>query len=207
MIRWITSICVTVVWFFAVLLFFQVKKVTPWSEDTDVYFVSSVSIIGVASENAIVQENKFYEEKKQIPNIVKSVDNQEQVTDNEKKEPAREVEEKDVAVEAYSKETVAVAENRGKRLTSYKSAVFRKIAQNKIYPVIARRQKQEGCVKLLLTIGKDGKVAEVLILEKSNFPLLDNACLKTINRSSPFPPLPEGESFFKTELFMDYKLD
>lgn len=207
MIRWIISTCITVVWFFAVLLFFQVKKVAPWREDTDVYFVSSVRIIGVASENAIVPENKLHEEKKQIPNIIKSVDSQEQVTDNEKKEPAKEVEEKAVAVEADSKEAVATMENRGKKLTSYNSTILRKIARNKIYPIVARRQKQEGQVKLLLTIGKDGKVAEVLILEKSNFPLLDDACLKTINRSSPFPPLPEGESFFKTELFMDYKLD
>jgi len=52
------------------------------------------------------------------------------------------------------------------------------------YPQKARHERQQGVVQVMLTIGSDGKVKNVVLAESSGFPLLDQAALEALRRWS-----------------------
>lgn len=56
------------------------------------------------------------------------------------------------------------------------------------YPEEAKRQKIHGSLRVLVTINRDGSVAELQVLESSGHPILDNAALRIVRLSAPFAP-------------------
>lgn len=61
-----------------------------------------------------------------------------------------------------------------------------------------------GEVKILIVVGKDGRLITLEILDSSDLPLFDEMAMEAIRLSSPFPPLPEGfpyESFEASLVF------
>lgn len=56
------------------------------------------------------------------------------------------------------------------------------------YPEEAKRQQIHGSLRLLVTINRDGSVAELQVLESSGYPTLDNAALRIVRLSAPFAP-------------------
>lgn len=56
------------------------------------------------------------------------------------------------------------------------------------YPKQARRDGLYGSLRLLVTIRSDGSIHEMLILESSGVPLLDQAAQSIVRLSAPFPP-------------------
>jgi protein TonB len=66
------------------------------------------------------------------------------------------------------------------------------------YPLMARRQKLEGDVKVACQISREGELREARIVSSSGISILDNAALRTIRSVGRFPPVPlelKGENF------------
>ena len=61
---------------------------------------------------------------------------------------------------------------------------------HKDYPRRAQARRQEGVVRLLVTIGRDGTLLEARIERGTGHRLLDRAALDTLERARPLPPLP-----------------
>lgn len=57
------------------------------------------------------------------------------------------------------------------------------------YPDEARRQKIYGSLRLLVSINHDGSLYEVMVLESSGEPILDQAALRIVRLAAPFAPL------------------
>lgn len=55
-------------------------------------------------------------------------------------------------------------------------------ARPPVYPVDARRRKQQGTVKLMVLVGPDGKVADIQLAGSSGSDLLDRAALSAVKR-------------------------
>lgn len=56
------------------------------------------------------------------------------------------------------------------------------------YPDEARRQQIYGNLRLLVSINRDGSLYEVLVLESSGQPLLDQAAQRIVRLAAPFSP-------------------
>lgn len=56
------------------------------------------------------------------------------------------------------------------------------------YPEEARRQQVYGSLRLMVSINSDGSLYEVLVLESSGQPLLDQAAQRIVRLAAPFQP-------------------
>ena len=67
------------------------------------------------------------------------------------------------------------------------SSVRGRIDGAKRYPRLARRAGFEGRALLIFKILRDGRVAEIRVLESSGFDMLDEAAVRAVERAAPFP--------------------
>lgn len=72
----------------------------------------------------------------------------------------------------------------------YKDAWRKKVERigNLNYPDEARRQQIYGNLRLMVSINRDGSLYEVLVLESSGQPLLDQAAQRIVRLAAPFAP-------------------
>lgn len=56
------------------------------------------------------------------------------------------------------------------------------------YPEDARRQHLYGSLRLLVSINRDGTLYEVLVLESSGEPVLDQAAQRIVRLAAPYAP-------------------
>ncbi|MFF7105589.1 TonB family protein [Pseudomonas sichuanensis] len=56
------------------------------------------------------------------------------------------------------------------------------------YPDEARRQQMYGSLRLMVSINRDGSLYEVLVLESSGQPVLDQAAQRIVRLAAPFAP-------------------
>jgi protein TonB len=56
------------------------------------------------------------------------------------------------------------------------------------YPEEARRQQIYGSLRMMVSINRDGSLYEVLVLESSGQPLLDQAAQRIVRLAAPFAP-------------------
>ena len=61
-----------------------------------------------------------------------------------------------------------------------------------IYPAISRRLREEGSVRLRLTIGTDGNVIAASVVGSSGFQRLDEAAMRWVRRSWRYEPATRG---------------
>jgi len=73
----------------------------------------------------------------------------------------------------------------------YKEAWRKKVERigNLNYPDAARREGIHGSLRLLVSINRDGSLFEVLVLESSGQPLLDQAAQRIVRLAAPFAAL------------------
>jgi len=57
------------------------------------------------------------------------------------------------------------------------------------YPEEARRQQMYGSLRMMVSINRDGSLFEVLVLESSRQPVLDQAAQRIVRLAAPFAPL------------------
>ena len=89
--------------------------------------------------------------------------------------------------------------------------VLGKIEQAKVYPKIAKKMQIEGEVPLSFKIYPDGTVGEINILTSArNHELLKRAAMTTIQKASPYTPIPSDlrkEKGLKFKVKISYKLN
>ena len=68
--------------------------------------------------------------------------------------------------------------------------VRQQIANAKYYPRIARRRGMEGQPIIAFTLGKQGQLTKVDLVQTSGYQLLDQAALKAVHQAAPYPAIP-----------------
>jgi len=59
------------------------------------------------------------------------------------------------------------------------------------YPQEAREKRLFGSLRLMVSILPDGKVKEIVLLETSGQPILDDAAIRIVRLAAPFAPFPD----------------
>jgi protein TonB len=70
------------------------------------------------------------------------------------------------------------------------SEIRRLIEKKKSYPGLARRRGWEGKVVVEMQLDGAGALADLRVVEKSGYGVLDRATLSAVRRAAPFPTLP-----------------
>ncbi|ERJ94209.1 energy transducer TonB [Treponema lecithinolyticum] len=96
--------------------------------------------------------------------------------------------------------------NDAKANATYKSYVLGRIASKKTYPYAARSNGFEGKVRVRIVINPDGTLAQAVILEPSEYEILNNACLAAVKKASPFKKMSNGMKAMTLSFVMDFSL-
>lgn len=75
---------------------------------------------------------------------------------------------------------------------SWHSAIMAHIHRHKRYPAAARQRGEEGTARVQFVIDRSGRVLSYRLLGSAGSPLLDQEAQATIQRASPFPPIPDS---------------
>ena len=73
----------------------------------------------------------------------------------------------------------------------YQDMIKQKIESCRSYPAWAQRRKIKGTVGIKFTILASGLAENIKIIQNSGSPFLDSQGIKTIQKASPFIPIPE----------------
>ena len=71
----------------------------------------------------------------------------------------------------------------------YLLQIVRRLSQARFTPA-TREERERGLVVARLTIGRDGRLVDVVLARPSGSPALDRGVMDTIRKASPFAPLP-----------------
>jgi TonB family protein len=74
----------------------------------------------------------------------------------------------------------------------YLLQVQNKIKSRQIYPLISKKRKEEGLVRILIELHTDGSLHDLRLIEASPFEHLNQAAKNSIIESAPFGPFPAG---------------
>ncbi|MFE8070199.1 TonB family protein [Marinobacteraceae bacterium S3BR75-40.1] len=80
----------------------------------------------------------------------------------------------------------------------YRQELQAHIERYRQYPMLAKRQRQEGMVKVHLQMDRAGQLLQSNLEQPSPFPLLNREALALLDRAAPFPRVPaalEGKVF------------
>lgn len=163
---------------------------------------AEVSIDAVEAPPPVLQSTPPVEEVKPLDEDVQHVigsetgPEQEQVV-REEPEEVQEVkpEEKQVAVVEQTEIPVEEMRASGARqiggsataISAYKGKLFSHISKRKVNP----RSRLSGTVVVRFTVGPEGELISHEIATSSGSQLLDNAAVASIERSAPFPAMPQ----------------
>lgn len=91
----------------------------------------------------------------------------------------------------------------------YQDMIKQRIEKFRQYPLIARRNQIEGIVGLKFPVLANGTTGSVQIVRSSGSELLDKEALNTIQRSSPFLPIPVdiGQTMVNIHVAIVFSLD
>lgn len=64
--------------------------------------------------------------------------------------------------------------------------------RNQYYPMLARKQGMEGLAIVRMIINRDGSLVSYTIIQKTSYDVLNSAIDKIMNRSNPFPAVPDN---------------
>lgn len=87
-------------------------------------------------------------------------------------------------------------------LVDYATTLQIWIEKHKIYPFRARAKRQEGVVLLYFMINQNGKVLDYRIEKSSDYNLLDQEAIATLERAEPFPPFTSNMQQNQLELIV-----
>jgi len=76
------------------------------------------------------------------------------------------------------------------------------------YPAEARHKRIYGSLRLLVSINRDGTLYEVLVLESSGQPILDQAALRIVRLAAPYTPFSgDLNEFDRLEIIRTWRFD
>ncbi|HEY3521619.1 MAG TPA: energy transducer TonB, partial [Rhodanobacteraceae bacterium] len=68
------------------------------------------------------------------------------------------------------------------------------------YPDEARRRRLHGQLVLTVGLARDGRVKSIDIIQSSGHRVLDDAAIRIVHLSAPFPPIPHGRDIGKDKI-------
>jgi protein TonB len=74
----------------------------------------------------------------------------------------------------------------------YVSDILRRLSSNVRYPKISVQRGQEGSARIAVTIYRNGTIESMNWLEESRHDRLNNEAWEAVQRSAPFPPVPDS---------------
>lgn len=77
----------------------------------------------------------------------------------------------------------------------YLAEIRDQIARQQAYPAPSRAFREEGTVKIRLTLNRSGSVVKIELMEASLYKRLNDAAMKAATRAAPFRSFPEEVSF------------
>jgi len=104
--------------------------------------------------------------------------------------------------------SITLTANRIDPMNEFLELVRHKIENAKMYPHWAQEVGYEGVAKIQFAILSDGQLGAVSIVDSSGYDILDNAAIKAIKKSAPFPALPEllNQDILRIELPIAFRL-
>jgi TonB family protein len=79
-------------------------------------------------------------------------------------------------------------------MTAYAARIAQILDQHKRFPAAAYLQRAHGTVVLDFVLERNGRLAYSHVKQSSGWAILDNEALSILQRSQPFPPLPDNYS-------------
>ncbi len=73
----------------------------------------------------------------------------------------------------------------------YHAKLLKWTYQHLRYPPKAHKRRQEGHVRLSVTISRTGKLEAINVISESSYALLNNEAINAVKESSPYPSMPE----------------
>jgi TonB family protein len=152
-------------------------------------------------------------EIKAPPNITK---NSESVTSSRLSKPAKKLNSGKAFRENKSSEfflrkteqeaTVSLDANDKKhpKYSSYLDHLRYKISSVWQYPALAKKQGIQGELTLRFSIGRNGRLIGVKLLDPSGHSILDQEAMRTIHIATPFSPFPEGFNISKLNVLASF---
>lgn len=138
-----------------------------------VLFVMTLNFKSTDFSNDVVE----IEISKFTPQIVKSVS------------PKRELL-PSVPTESTNTQEAASGKITGDAQAQYLSQIHELVRRQQTYPPLSKQLKEQGLVRLQLTIASSGSLQKVELLEASPFKRLNDAAMKAVTRAAPFQPFP-----------------
>ncbi|MFC1808634.1 energy transducer TonB [Candidatus Omnitrophota bacterium] len=91
----------------------------------------------------------------------------------------------------------------------YYNIIRERLQQHTLYPYKAKLEEREGLVYLSFILKRNGAVSEIVVLNPSGEPLLDQAAMNSIRNASPFPPFPKNlvENEIKLNVPISFELE
>ncbi len=80
----------------------------------------------------------------------------------------------------------------------YVSELMKRIRANARYPKRALERKQEGSIRIAVSLDRKGNIMGTSMVEESKYPILNEAAQELITKAAPLPPMPDtipGEVF------------
>lgn len=98
--------------------------------------------------------------------------------------------------------------NEEKFILEYGKKVRQTINENKTYPNVSKKLKEEGLVIISFKVLKNGKIENLHIKQSSNKERLDNAAINTLNETNSFEVFDENikKEFLDFEIALEFSI-
>lgn len=214
--RWISSVAVTGL--FLLMAFFSssfaMQGNSKFEKPSASPEVKKVSVSVKHKKKIIKQKSESYKQmpQKQLASVQKIAESEEINEESEQTdlpEENEQVEENsEQNPEQKTLEEAGVSDSKSSaEIKRYKDYVLTQIARKKKYPAYARTHRQAGRVKMKIVVSQTGEILENIILEESEFSLLNEASLNAVKKASPFKTMPAGMKSQTFVFAMDYSLE
>lgn len=77
----------------------------------------------------------------------------------------------------------------------YLAEIRDQISQQQTYPAVSRSFREEGTVRIRLTLNRSGSIVKIELIEGSPFKRLNDAAMRAAARAAPFKPFPTEIGF------------
>jgi protein TonB len=77
----------------------------------------------------------------------------------------------------------------------YLAEIRDQIARQQTYPAPSRSFREEGTVRIRLTLNRSGSVVKIELMEASPYKRLNDAAMRAATKASPFRPFPDEVKF------------
>lgn len=108
--------------------------------------------------------------------------------------------------EVVSKDSTEKKSSRNPEKQAYKDELYSYIKNKRHYPPMAAKLRQEGSLRVQITILEDGRFENIKLLESSKHRTLNEGTLNFLNKMAKFKPLPDNKTKENFEVPIRYQL-